>query len=65
MPNLGTAGKIQQLPREQPSCGLVITGLADSLSCKGYGNNFFLTLTSRFSIVMQLKALKLSSSRGS
>lgn len=53
-------GEIQQLPRGQASCGLVFMGLGSSLSCKGYGNSSFLTLTSRFSTVMQLKALKSS-----
>lgn len=64
MPNLGTAGEIQQLPGGQAGCRLVFMGPAGSLSCSchGYGNGFFLTLTSRFSTVMQLKALKLSSS---
>lgn len=62
MLNLGTAGEIQPLPRGQASCGLVFTGLPGSLSHKEDGNSFFLTMASRFTRVMQLKALKLSSS---
>lgn len=61
--NLSTAGKIQQLPRGEASRVLVFIGLVSSLSYQGYGNFFFLTLTSRLSRVMQLKALKLFSSR--
>lgn len=62
MQNLRAAGKIQQLPRGEPSSVLLFIGLVSSLNCQGYGNFFFLTLTSRPSRVMQPKALKLFSS---